>query len=111
MHTKTALHEAQDNFHKTKEMVHHVVQLRQNWDNQKHTKNTLSRILKSSSLAHTEVTRRDKRGIIQLHSSSMDLKSASYLSSRLLNETFVIESMKIRRLNKEHVSFDAEIRI
>lgn len=109
MHTQTALHEAQNNFHKTKEMVHNIVQLRQDWDSQKRTKSSLGRILKSSLLSHAGIKRRDKRGVIQLHSSSMDSSSASYLTSRLLNETFVIKSMKIHRLNKEQVSFDAEI--
>lgn len=111
MSTKTALHETQNNFHKTKEMVHNVVELRQNWDSQKRTKSSLGRILKSSVLSHAGIARRDKRGVIELHSSSMDSSSASYLTSRLFNETFVIKSMKIRRLNKEQVSFYAEIKL
>ena len=105
------LHETQNNFHKTKEMVHNVVELRQNWDSQKRTKSSLGRILKSSVLSHAGIARRDKRGVIELHSSSMDSSSASYLTSRLFNETFVIKSMKIRRLNKEQVSFYAEIKL
>lgn len=111
MSTKTALHEAQNSFHKTKEMVHNLVELRQNWDSEKRTKNSLGRILKSSMLNHTPITRRDKRGMIELHSSSMGSTSASYLTSRLLNETFVIKSMRIRRLSKEQVSFYAEIKL
>ena len=111
MSAKTALHEAENHFQKTKEMVHKVVELRQNWDSQKRTKNSLGRILKSSLLSHAGIVRRDKRSLIELHSSSMDSSSAGYLVSRLLNETFVLKSIKIRRLNKEHVSFYAEIKL
>lgn len=111
IHTKAVLHEAQSNFDKTKEMVHNVIDLRQNWDNEKRTENALGRILKSSLLSRADIIRKDKRGIIELRSSTMDSKSASYLISRLLNESFVIKSMKIRRLNKEQVAFDAEIKL
>lgn len=111
MSAKTALHEAENHFQKTKEMVHKVVELRQNWDSQKRTKNSLGRILKSSLLSHAGIVRRDKRSLIELHSSSIDSSSAGYLVSRLLNETFVLKSIKIRRLNKEHVSFYAEIKL
>jgi len=111
MDTKAALHEAQNSFHKTKEMVHSLVELRENWDNQKLTKNSLGRILKSSLLSRAGIIRKDKRGVIELHSSSMDSSSASYLTSRILNETFVIKSIKIRRLSKERVSFYAEIKL
>ncbi len=111
MHTKTALHEAESNFHQTKEMVHKLVELRQSWDSKKRTRNALRRILKSSLLKNAQIVRRDKRGIVELHSDSMNSKSASYLISRLLNEPFSIQSMKIRRLSKEQASFNVEIRL
>ncbi len=109
--TKTTLHERQNDFQKTKEMVHNIVGLRDNWDNEKRTKNSLSRILRSSMLQGSDIIRRDKRGLIELRSDAMDSKSASYLISRLLNEPFTIKSMKILRLDKEQASFYAEIRL
>ena len=111
MQTKTELHEAHNSFYKNKEMVHDIVDIRQSWDNDKNTKNTLTRILKSSLLRNAGVVQRSKRDTIELHSSSMDSKSASYLINRLLNEPFVIRSMKIRRLSKERASLDVEIRL
>ena len=78
---KNTLHEAQNNFYKTKTMVHNIVDIRQNWDNQKRTKNALGRILKSSYLRKAGIVRKDKRTHITLHSSTMDSKSASYLSA------------------------------
>lgn len=111
MQTKTELHEAHNSFYKNKEMVHAIVDLRQSWDNHKGTKNTLTRILKSSQLRNAGVVQRVKRDQIELHGSAMDAKSASYLINRLLNEPFVIKSMKIRRLGKERASLDVEIRL
>ncbi len=111
MQTKAELHEVHNSFYENKEMVHDIVNLRQSWDNQKATKNTLTRILKSSQLRNVGVVQRVKRDQIELHSSSLDAKSASYLINRLLNETFVIKSMKIRRISKEHASLDVEIRL
>lgn len=111
MQTKAELHEAHNSFYKSKEMVHGILDIRQSWDNQKNTKNTLARILKSSLLRNAGVVQKNKRDLIELHSSSIDSKSASYLINRLLNEPFAIRSMKIRRLNKEHASLDVEIRL
>ncbi len=111
MQTKAELHEVHNSFYENKEMVHDIVNLRQSWDNQKATKNTLTRILKSSQLRNVGVVQRVKRDQIELHSSSLDAKSASYLINRLLNEPFVIKSMKIRRISKEHASLDVEIRL
>jgi len=111
MHTKTDLHEAQNNFHKTKEMVHNIVELRESWENDKRTKSALGRILKSSLLRNAKIVRKDKRGTIELHSPSLNSKSASYLIGRLLNEPFAIKKMKARRLNKETVSLDVEIKL
>lgn len=109
--TKTELHEAHNSFYKNNEIVHNILDLRQSWDNQKTTKNTLTRILKSSQLRNTGIVQRVKRDQIELHASSMDSKSASYLINRLLNEPFLIRSMKIRRLSKERASLDVEIRL
>lgn len=109
--TKSELHEAHNNFYKNKEMVHNIVDLRQSWDNKKGTKNTLARILKSSQLRNAGIIQRVKRDQIELHCSAMDSKSASYLINRLFNESFVIKSMKIRRLNKERASLDVEIKL
>jgi len=111
MQTKTELHEAHNSFYKSKDMVHTIVDLRQSWDNKKSTKNTLTRILKSSQLRNAGIVQRVKRDQIELHASSMDSKTASYLINRLLNEPFSIRSMKIRRLNRERASLYLEIRL
>ena len=111
MHVKDELHEAQDSYDKTKAMVHRIVDLQQSWDNKKNTKNSIRRILRSSVLRNARIVQKDKRGVIVLHGSSMDSKSASYLIGRLLNASFTIKSMKIRRLNKERASLDVEIKL
>lgn len=111
MQTKIELHEAHNSFSRDKEMVHNIVDLRQSWDNPKSTKNTLTRILKSSQLRNAGIVKSIKRDQIELRGRSMDAKSASYLINRLLNDPFVIKSMKIRRLSKERASLDVEIRL
>lgn len=111
MHVKDKLHEAQNSFDRTKAMVHKIVDLQQNWDNTKNTKNSVRRILKSSVLRKAGIVQKNKRGLITLQGRSMDSKSASYLISRLLNESFTIKSMKIRRLSKERASLDVEIKL
>jgi len=111
MQTKTELHEAHNSFYKSKEMVHNIVDLRQSWDNEKNTKNSLARILKSSQLRNAGIVQSAKRDRIELHGSSLDAKSASYLINRLFNEAFVIKSMKIRRISKERASLDVEIKL
>lgn len=111
MHVKDELHEAQNSFDKTKAMVHEIVDLRQSWDNKKYTKNSIRRILKSSVLRNAGIVQKDRRGVIVLHGGSMNSKSASYLITRLLNESFTIKSMKIRRLSKERASLDVEIKL
>jgi len=111
MQTKSELHEVHNSFYKNKEMVHEIVDIRQSWGNEKNTKNSLARILKSSLLRNAGIVQRTKRDRIELHGSSLDAKSASYLINRLFNEPFVIRSMKIRRLSKERASLDVEIRL
>jgi hypothetical protein len=111
MYAKTALHEAKRNYQETKDMVHNIVEFRESWENDKRTKSALGRILKSSLLRSAEIVRKDKRGTIELHSPSLNSKSASYLIGRLLNEPFTIKTMKARRLNKETVSLDVEIKL
>ncbi len=108
---KNTLHEAQNSFDKTKTMVHNIVDLQQSWDNGKRTKDTIRRILRSSSLRKAQITQKNKRGLIEIYAGSIDSSSASYLISRLLNEAFTINSMKIRRLSKERASIYVEIKL
>ena len=109
VHVKNKLHEAQNHFDQTKSMVHDIVDIQQNWDNKKQTKNSIRRILRSSILRKTNIVQQEKRGTIILHAGSLNSTTASYLLSRIMNEPFVIKSMKIRRLNKEYASIDMEI--
>ncbi len=111
MQVKNTLHEAQNSFDKTKTMVHNIVDLQKSWDNTKRTKESIRRILRSSSLRKAQVTQKNKRGLIEIYAGSIDSSSASYLISRLLNEPFTISSMKIRRLNKERASIYVEIKL
>ena len=109
MYAKAALHEIQSQYQDTKDMVHNIVEFRGNWEDSKRRKSTLGRILKSSMLKNEKVIKKEKRGVVQIHAPSLNSKAASYLSNRLLNEPFVIKTMKIQRLNREKVSLDVEI--
>ncbi len=106
---KSALHETQNRFDATKGMVHDLVDLRRNWDDKQRTRNSVKRILKASALRKSEVVYKEKRGMISLKGESMDSSSASYLLNRLMNEPFTINSLQIRRLNKERASMYVEI--
>ena len=109
MDAKKRLHETQNSFQKTKTVLSTIVDLNHSWGNKKRTADTLGIILKSSSLRNAKIVRKDKRGIVELHSASIDSKSASYLINRLLNETFTLKSMKIQRLSSQRASLDVEI--
>lgn len=72
-------------------------------------KDSLVRFLSSSLFAKAEIIKKEKKSSMKLSSNAIELKALNLLMGKILNSTYNIKSMTIKRLNDKKASFEVEI--
>ncbi len=98
-----------ENFEKTNTLALNIVSLKKSWSIGKKNKVKLEKILRASALRDSGIVKKYKRDSVSLSAEAMDYKTSQYLLNKLLNDSFVINTMKIRRLDDLSVSLKMEI--
>lgn len=101
--------EAIASLHETETMAKRIVALKKTWDENKKNVITLERLLKSPMLRNVEITQQKKQDRLILKAERIDKKSADYLLNKLLNGSYTISVLKIRRLGEQEASFHVEV--
>lgn len=96
---------------KTEMMAKHIVALKRNWDDGKARERALNKVLKASVLRNAGLSRKRKGKIITLSTKKVDARAVEFLLNKLLNGTYAIRSMQLRRLNNEYASMRMEIEL
>ncbi len=76
----------------------------------KKTQNVLGKILKSTVLKSANLEIKKNKKSMSIFSKSMNKKELNYLMGKLLNTSYNIESLRVKKLNNEKVSLYVEIK-
>lgn len=72
-------------------------------------KKSLDQILKNSSFISANIVKTEKKSSVLVSSNSIDLQGLNAFMSKILNATYTIKSLEIKKLSDEKASFDMEI--
>ncbi|MDX1294949.1 MAG: hypothetical protein R3302_01695 [Sulfurimonadaceae bacterium] len=101
--------EAAASLQQTETMAKRIVTLKKEWDNGKKSYASLQRLLKTPMLRNAGVTGNKKSDSIQISAKQLDKKSLDYLMNKLLNGTYTVKALKIKRIDATTASFYAEV--
>ena len=107
---KSDLQEAKEAYVKTSKIAINLSGLKSAYADKKKLKASLRRILALSAIRQANISKDEKKSSVKLSCASMDKKTLNMLMGKLLNASYNITSMKIKRLSKERVSFKMEIK-
>lgn len=96
---------------KTEMMAKRIVALKRNWDDGKARERALEKVLKASVLRNAGLIKKRKGKIITVTTKKVDAKAVEFLLNKLLNGTYAIRNIQLRRLNNEYASMRMEIEL
>jgi len=107
---KSDLVEAKEEYAKISKLAVNLSALKSTYADRKKLTNSLRRILALSAVRQANIIKNEKKSNVKLSSQSMDKKALNVLMGKLLNSSYNITSMKIKKLSKDRVSFKMEIK-
>ena len=78
--------------------------------NNKNLEKSLQRLLKNNILKGTEIDARFKKNNAKISTKSIDKKALDFLMGKILNSTYNIVSLDIKKLSEEKASLKMEIK-
>ena len=107
MHAKDELSSAQKNYEKTLALVSELTSLKNIYENKKANKASLERILLGTS---ADLDEQIKKKSILLQAQAIDYTNINRLVSKLLNSSFEIKTMEIKKQSDEKAKLAMEIK-
>ena len=107
MHAKDELSSAQKNYEKTLALVSELTSLKNIYENKKANKASLERILLGTS---ADLDEQIKKNSILLQAQAIDYTNINRLVSKLLNSSFEIKTMEIKKQSGEKAKLAMEIK-
>ena len=107
---KSDLAEAKEEYKSTELIVNELRSLKNIYGNKKKIEKSISRLLNQASLKSAKIQKRSMKNGVAFSSESMDKKALDSLMGKILNGTYNVEKLKIKKLSKEKVSFEMEIK-
>ena len=98
-------------YEKINTLALNIVSLKKTWSVGKKNKVKLEKLLRSGLLREAGIMKKYKRDSVTLSAESMGFKNSQYLLNKLLNDSFVIIGMKIKRLDEKTVSLKMDIKL
>lgn len=102
--------EAKVSYKETLIIANELSGLKAVYADKKKIKKSLQKILNSSVLKESKIEQQSKKSGTTLSSKAMNMTAVNYLMGKLLNGTYQIKSMKIKRLSETKVTLDMEIK-
>ena len=102
--------EQKESYKETMQLANELSGLKKVYSAKVQSKKSIQKILRHSYLRSAEISKNIKKSHIIIASKSIDIKALNFLMGKLLNGTYQISSMKIKRLSDAKVSFDMEIK-
>jgi len=97
-------------YNKTKLLADKIKGLKSSYFDKTKVQKSLNRVLRQSILQTANITKKVTNSSMLLSSEAMNIRSLDFLMSKILNGTYNISELKIRRLSDEKASFKMEIK-
>lgn len=97
------------NLQQTELMARKIAALKTGWGDGNDNAAAIERILKASLLRNAGLTYEKLHSVMKISAKEMDRKAMEYLLNKLLNGTYAVKSMSIKRLDGQKASFEAEV--
>ena len=107
---KSELKEITQSYKASEVLAQDLAALKNIYKNKKKTKTALYRILSQGSLKATKIKKEETKNGVKLSASKMNSKALNSLMSKILNGSYRVSSLNIKRLNTTQVSFSMEIK-
>ena len=107
---KTELAEAKSEFEKSEKVAVDLSSLKAVYANKKRTKKALERILSQSSLRSAGLDIKRTKEFIKISSLSIDTRALNFLMGKILNGSYKISQLKIKKLSETKASLLLEIK-
>ena len=102
--------EAKQEYRSTQELASKLKDLKDAYSNSSKIKKELNRILNNPALKSSKMVKTFKKSSLKLSSESMDLNALNKLMGKVLNASYNITSLKIKKLSDTKASFAMEIK-
>lgn len=106
---KSDLNIAKSELDKTNAIANDLVSLKKSWGDKKRSKATLLKILNNSRVKNSGVEYRVSKSKVVIEAKNVASREFSYLLNKLFNAPLNVTSMKVRSLDRYHVSLYVEV--
>jgi len=107
---KTELGQEKDTYNQTRTLALDLYGLKKVYTNKQQIQKSINRILRLSALRSAKIEKKLTRSGVILSSLSMDKYAVNAFMSKILNGSYMIYSMKIKKLDANKVALKVEIR-
>ena len=107
---KAELEEAKNSYAKTSKLANELTSLKAVYNDKKSLEKSLKRLLNQNSVKNATIEATYKKNNVKLSSGSIDKKALDYLMGKILNSTYNVVSLDIKKLSEEKASFKMEIK-
>ena len=107
---KSDLLEAKESFGETLKIANELSGLKKTYANKILSQKSLRKILSQKVLKEVKLDAKFKKNSVLLQSQEMDKKALNFLISKILNSTYNVTALKIKKLSESKASFEMEIK-
>ena len=107
---KTELEEAQTSFETSEKLAVELSSLKSAYADKRKSKKALEKILSNRTIEAATLTVKRNKKSITIRSKSIDAKTLNTLMGKVLNTSFNIVSLKVKRLSDTKASLEMEIK-
>ncbi|QFR48374.1 hypothetical protein FJR48_00985 [Sulfurimonas lithotrophica] len=107
---KKSLNEEKESFKEIQKIANELSSLKKAYSNKKMNERAIRRLLAHSYLKSAAIDAEYQKNTLKLKSKSMDKKALDFLMGKLLNSTYNITKMTVKRLSEQKASLELEIK-
>jgi hypothetical protein len=107
---KDELSMIKEEYTQTTKIATELSALKDVYANKKKTEQSLKRVLRMSSLKSANIVQSKKKSGVKISSQSIDLNALNSLMAKILNGTYNVTALKIRKLSNTKSSLEMEIK-
>lgn len=107
--TQATFHDAKEQLAKTKDVAYQLNALKKEYANKEYVVRTITRLLHQSILKSATITKEQKSDVIVLHAKKLSKRQLQRVLTKILNSTYKIKALHIKRVDEKSVDVDVEV--
>lgn len=100
----------QEELLKTSDIVSQIKSFKKAYSEKKRMQKKISRLLRDASLKDANIIQKSTRTSLKLSTNSMSKKALDMFMGKVINDTYPIYTMDIKKIDATHVSFKMEFK-